>query len=66
MIPDIHMLEKLSQEHRQSLLREAEQKRRLAEGQYEAPLHSSRRFAARLGKYLVLIGTRLQRAQAVD
>jgi hypothetical protein len=66
MFPNINMYEQLAQEHLQDLLREAEQKRKAAEGQHAPPLHSSRRLTAKLGKYLILVGTRLQRAQAVE
>ena len=68
MIPDIY--EHLAHEHRQTLLREAEQERRLAEAQHAPPPHSSQHLAARLGRYLIVVGTRLQRAsqatQAVE
>ncbi len=63
MIPDIY--EKLVHERRQTLLREAEQERRLAEAQHAPPLQRLHRLAARLGGYLIAVGTRLQRAQAV-
>jgi hypothetical protein len=66
MIPNYSVLEKLAHEHRQTLLNEAGQKRRLAEAQHAPPLYSSRRLAARLRRYLILVGTRLQRAQAVE
>ena len=66
MVPNFYMSEKIAHEHRQLLLREAEQNRRVAEGQPAAPLHPSRRLAAKLGKYLVLVGTRLQHAQVVE
>ena len=66
MNPNIDMLEQFAREHRQSLLREAEQKRKATQGRQAPPLYSSRRLTARLGKYLILVGTRLQRAQAVE
>jgi hypothetical protein len=66
MIPHINMYEQLAQERRQDLLREAEQQRKAAEGQHAPPPHSSRRLVARLAKYLILFGTRLQRAQAIE
>ena len=64
MVPDIY--ENLAHEHRQTLLREAEQKRLLAEAQHASPLHWLHRLAARFGEYLIVVGTRLQRAQAVE
>ena len=63
MMPDIH--EHLAREHRQTLLREAEQQRRLAKVHNALPPPSSHRLTARLGRYLVFLGTRLQGAQAV-
>ena len=48
MVPDIY--EQLAREHRQTLLREAEQKRRLAEVHNPLPPPSSHRLAARLGR----------------
>jgi hypothetical protein len=62
MIPDIN--EKLLHEHRQSMLREAEQARRLAEAQHVPSRPALQRIAARLGRYLIVAGTRLQRASA--
>lgn len=66
MNPNISMYEQFVREHRQTLLREAEQKRKAAEARHAPPLYSSRRLTARLRKYLILVGTRLQRAQAVE
>ena len=66
MISNINILEKLAHEHRQALLREAEMRRRLAEVQPAPPFHWLHRLAARLGGYLLVVGTRLQRAQAVE
>ena len=66
MVPNIFILEHLAREHRQDLLREAERERRLAERQHTPPPHSLHRLAARLGRYLIVVGTRLQRAQAVE
>jgi hypothetical protein len=66
MNPNIDMLEQFTREHRQTLLREAEQKRKATEARQAPLLNSSRRLTARLGKYLILVGTRLQRAQAVE
>ena len=65
MIPEIY--KQLAQERYQTLLREAEQEQGLAEVHNAAsPFHWLRRLAARLGGYLVAVGTRLQRAQAVE
>jgi len=62
MAPDIY--EQLAREHRQILLREAEQKWLLAERQRALP--SVHRLKARLGRYLIAVGTRLQRALAIE
>ncbi len=62
MVPDIY--EKLAHEHRQTLLREAEQQRLLA-GRQHTPPPSLQRLAARLGGYLIAAGTRLQRPSAM-
>ena len=65
MIPEIY--KQLAQEHYQTLLHEAEQAQRLAEAHNATPpLHWLHRRAARLGGYLIAVGTRLQRAQAVE
>ena len=66
MIPDIYMYEKLAREHHQTLISEAEHQRRLAEAQSAPPLHWLHRLAARLDGYMISVGTRLQRAQAVE
>ncbi len=66
MAPNIYIHEQLAHEHRQTLLCEAEQERRLAEAQPALPLHWLHRLAARLGGYMIAVGTRLQRAQAVE
>jgi hypothetical protein len=58
MVPDIYTREKLALEHRQQLQREAEVEQALA----GLPAHSShamRRMAARLGTFLIALGTRL-------
>ncbi|HEX6551190.1 MAG TPA: hypothetical protein VF026_00390 [Ktedonobacteraceae bacterium] len=64
MIPNIY--EQLAHEHHQTLLREAEHRRRLAEAQPAPPLHWLQRLATGLGGYLIVVGTRLQRVQAVE
>jgi len=66
MIPNIFFHEQWAHEHRQTLLREAEHERRLAEVPNVPSLHWLHRLAARLGGYLITVGTRLQRAQAVE
>ena len=58
MVPHIH--EQLAREHRQNLLREAEARNALP------PPPSPRRLTARLGRYLIAVGTRLQGAHAVE
>lgn len=63
MVPDIYTHEKFALEHR--LLREAEHERIPAEVQNASP-HSLQRPAGRPGKYLIVVGTRLQRGQAVE
>ena len=65
MIPNIYIHEHLAHEHRQTLLCEAEQERLLAEGQH-APPPSWHHLAGRLGRYLIVVGTRLQRASAAS
>ena len=66
MVPNINMFEKLAHEHRQALLREADHQRRQTKAQPTPPPHWLHGLAARLGGYLVAVGTRLQRAQAVE
>ena len=66
MIPNIDMHEQFAREHRQTLLREAELERRLSEARPALAHHWGHRLAARLGGYLVTVGTRLQRALAVE
>lgn len=65
MVPDIYTHEQLALEHRHTLLYEAELERKLAEVQ-NAPPHALQRLAARFGKYLIVVGTGLQRAQAIE
>jgi hypothetical protein len=59
MVPDIY--EKLLHERRQTWLHEAEQTRRLVEAQHTPLLYSLHGVARRLGRYLIVTGTRLQR-----
>ena len=58
MIPDRYTIEKIAHEHRQTLLREAEQERMLVI--VDPPKHMLQSFAGKLGRYLLLLGTRLQ------
>ena len=58
MVPDPYTLEKMALAHRQQLQREAEHERLLG----ALPTHSShwmRYVAARLGTFLIALGTRL-------
>jgi len=62
MIPDMHTGEKFAHAHRQQLLREAEHERLLG----ALPGHSShplRHMAARLGTFLITLGTRLRKLE---
>ncbi len=62
MVPDIYTREKLALEHRQQLQREAEVEQALG----KVPGHSShamRRMAARLGTFLIALGTRLRQLE---
>ena len=69
MVPDPYTHEKLALEHRQTLFHEAAQERLLANVQTPLP-HRWQRLAGRLGRYLTVLGTRLQRfeqgARAVE
>ena len=60
MVPNTFINEQLAHEHRQALLSEAKQARLLAEGQHASP-DMLKRLTARLGRYLIVVGTRLQR-----
>ncbi len=60
MVPDPYTHDKLALEHRQTLLCEAEHERLLADVQTPLP-HPWQRLAGRLGRYLTVLGTRLQR-----
>lgn len=66
MVPNIYMHEQLARERLQTLLREAEHERKLAEAQHASALHLPQHLRARLGKYLLALGTKLQSAQAVE
>ena len=66
MLPNMYIHEHLAHEQRQTLLREAEQERLLAEAQPAPPPHWLQRLAARLGGCLIAVGTRLQRASAAS
>ncbi len=58
MVPDIYTREKLALAHRQQLQREAEVEQALG-GVPEHSSHVMRRMAARLGTFLIALGTRL-------
>ena len=62
MVPDRYTLEKLALAHRQQLQREAEHEQLLG----ALPGHSSHRMrhmAARLGTFLIALGTRLRQLE---
>ena len=62
MVPDPYTLEKMALAHRQHLQREAEHERLLG----ALPGHSShplRHMAARLGTFLIALGTRLRQLE---
>jgi hypothetical protein len=62
MVPDPYTLEKMALAHRQQLQREAEHEQLLG----ELPGHSSprmRHVAARLGTFLIALGTRLRQLE---
>jgi hypothetical protein len=62
MVPDPYTLEKMALAHRQQLQREAEHEQMLG----ELPTHSSfrmRHSAARLGTFLIAVGTRLKKLE---
>ena len=62
MVPDPYTLEKMALAHRQQLQREAEHERLLG----ALPGHSShplRHMAARLGTFLIALGTRLRQLE---
>ena len=62
MVPDRYTLEKMALAHRQQLQREADHEQMLG----ELPEHSSFRMryvAARLGTFLIALGTRLRQLE---
>ncbi len=62
MVPDPYTLEKMALAHRQHLQREAEHEQMLG----ALPTHSShwiRHLAARLGIFLIALGTRLRKLE---
>ena len=62
MVPDPYTLEKMALAHRQQLQHEAEHEQMLG----ELPTHSSfrmRYMAARLGTFLIALGTRLKKLE---
>ncbi len=62
MVPDPYTREKLALAHRQQLQREAEVEQVLAELP-ERSSHAMRRMAARLGMFLIALGTRLKQLE---
>jgi hypothetical protein len=62
MIPDMHTGEKLALAHRQQLQREAEHERLLGALPGHS-LHPLRHMAARLGTFLITLGTRLRQLE---
>jgi len=58
MIPGGYTTEKMAGEHRQTLLREAEHERMLAT--FDSPKYGLQGFAGKLGRYLLMLGTKLQ------
>jgi hypothetical protein len=58
MIPDRYTTEHMAREHRQTLLREADQERMLAIA--DPPKHLLQSIAGTLGRYLLMLGTKLQ------
>ena len=62
MVPDPYTLEQMALAHRQKLQREAEHEQMLG----ALPMHSSHRMrhmAARLGAFLIALGTRLRQLE---
>ena len=62
MVPNPYTLEKMALAHRQQLQRDAEHEQMLG----ELPTHSShwmRHMAARLGTFLIALGTRLKKLE---
>lgn len=62
MVPDIYTREKLALEHRQQLHREAEVEQALGESP-ERSSHAMEHMAARLGTFLIALGTRLKQLE---
>jgi hypothetical protein len=62
MVPDTYTREKLALEHRQQLQRKAEVEQLLGESP-ERSSHVMRRMAARLGMFLIALGTRLKQLE---
>ena len=61
MIPDRYTTEKMAHEHRRTLLREAERERMLAIA--DSPNQMLRGFAGKLGRLLLVLGTKLQQCE---
>ncbi len=64
MIPGGYTTEEMAHEHRQTLLREAEHERMLAT--FDSPNHELQGFAGKLGRYLLMLGTKLQQYERRD
>ena len=62
MFPDRYTTEKMAHEHRQTLLQEAEHERMLAD--IDRPKHVQHVFAGKLGRYLLMLGTKLVQFEA--
>ncbi len=62
MVPDLYTQQKLALEHRQQLQREAERERVLGDLPGHS-FHAMRRMAARLGLFLIALGTRLRQLE---
>jgi len=58
MIPDRHTTEKMAHEHRSTLLQEAEHEQMLAIA--DSPNQMLQGFAGKLGRLLLMLGTKLQ------
>lgn len=61
MIPDRYTTEKMAREHRRTLLQEAEHERMLAIA--DSPHQVLRGFAGKLGRLLLMLGTKLQQCE---
>jgi hypothetical protein len=62
MVPDRYTLEKMALAHRQQLQREAEHEQMLG-ARPSHPAHWMRQMAAKLGTFLIALGTRLRQLE---